>query len=71
MTKFELLNSGNGMGYMDLKIILEDIRKTPFQTPITNAVVGCNDLIVYSEENQNIVFMQGVDGGLQIVPLLH
>ena len=51
MTKYALLNSGNGMGYMDLKIILEDIRKTPNQTPVTNAVVGCNDQIIFSKEN--------------------
>ena len=59
------------MGYMDLSIILEDIRKTPNQIPITNAVVGCNDQIIFSEENSNIVFLQGVNYGLQIIPLLH
>ena len=51
MTRFELLNCGNGMGYMDLSIICEDIRKTPHQIPITNAVVGCNDQIIFMEEN--------------------
>ena len=71
MTRFELLNCGNGMGYMDLSIILEDTRKSPFQIPISNAVVGSNDQIIYSEENLNIVFMQGVNSGLQIIPLLH
>ena len=51
MTKFESLNSGNGVGYMDLTIILENLRVTPNQFPVTNAVVGCNDQIIYSEES--------------------
>ena len=44
-----MLNSGNGVGYMDLKTILEDLRVTPNQIPVTNAVVGINDQIRFSD----------------------
>ena len=71
MTRYAMLNAGNGVGYMDLKTILEDIRVTPNQIPITNAVVGLNHQIRFSQENQTLVFMQGVDSGLKIMPLLH
>ena len=71
MTRYAMLNAGNGVGYMDLKTILEDIKETPHQIPITNAVVGLNHQIRFSQENQTLVFMQGVDSGLKIMPLLH
>jgi hypothetical protein len=29
MTRYAMLNAGNGVGYMDLKTILEDIRVIP------------------------------------------
>ena len=71
MTRYPMLNSGNGVGYMDLATILEDIRVTPNQIPVTNAVGGLNDQIRFSDKCQTITFMQGVDSGLQILPLLH
>ena len=49
MTRYAMLNSGNGVGYMDLKTILEDLRVTPNQIPVTNAVVGINDQIRFSD----------------------
>lgn len=71
MTRYAMLNTGNGVGYMDMKTLLEDIRATPNQIPITNAVVGLNDQIRFSQENNTLVFMQGVDSGLKILPLVH
>ena len=66
-----MLNSGNGLGYMDLKNILEDIKSTPNLIPVTNAIVGLNNQIRFSDACQTIIFMQGVDSGVQILPVLH
>ena len=59
------------MGYMDLLSVEENMEATPTQLPITPAVVGVNDQLIYSKENQNFLFMKGVNCGLHIAPLLH
>ena len=59
------------MGYMDLSNVLENMEAPHSQLPITPAVVGVNDQLIFSKENQNLVFMKGVNCGLHIVPLLH
>ena len=69
--KFALLKSGNGLGYMDLDMIEYDMTARPPLIPICSSTVGCNNQIVYSEVNQKLVFLRGVNRGLEIIPLLH
>ena len=71
MTRYAMLNTGNGVGYMDLKTLLEDKRAIPNQIPITNAVVGLNHQIRFSQDSNTLVFMKGVDSGLRIIPMVH
>ena len=66
-----MLKSGNGLGYIDLDMIQSDANARPPLIPVCNASVGCNNQIVFSEVNQKLIFLRGVNRGLEIIPLLH
>lgn len=65
-----LLQSGNGAGIIDLQSLTKDLRARCPLIPICEAIVGCNNQIIYSQINQKIVLLQGYNR-LKIIPLLH
>ena len=53
-----------------MNTLREDIRAKFPLVPICTALVGCNNQIIYSEENQKLVILQGFNK-LKIIPQLH
>ena len=49
--KLALLQSGNGTGMMDLDIVRKNPQARMPLVPVSGALVGCNNHIVYSEQN--------------------
>lgn len=62
--KMAMIRTGNGVGYIDLDALNFNHTAKPPLIPITNAVVGCNNQIIFSETNKKFVYMKGVNVGL-------
>jgi hypothetical protein len=50
--------NGNRIILMDLEVLRYNCFTKPVEVVITNAVVGCNNDVVYSVKNNRIVFLK-------------
>ena len=62
--------NSNRLSLLDLDSITENYRAQPFAYKITEALVGANSRLCYSESNKKIVFMKSFNR-VYSIPLLH